>query len=51
MAPEVGLGGMGGLDVMCDINHHSRFFANARPEADLRYFSNAKARFSSLNAM
>jgi hypothetical protein len=34
---------MEGLDVMGDINHHSRFFANARPEWDLRYFSNSSA--------
>jgi hypothetical protein len=25
------------------LDHHSRFFANARPEADFKYFSNAKA--------
>jgi hypothetical protein len=51
MAPGVGLGGMGGLDVIGDINHQKRLFANARPDADFRYRSNAKARFSSLNAM
>jgi hypothetical protein len=30
--------------------HHSRFFANARPEWDLRYFSNASALHLSGNA-
>jgi hypothetical protein len=49
MAPGEGVGG--GLDVMRNINHQKRFFANARPDADFRYLSNAKARFSSLNAM
>jgi hypothetical protein len=29
---------------------HSRFLAKARPEEDFRYFSNAKACFSSENA-
>jgi len=32
------------------IKHHSRFFANARPELDFKYFSKAMACFSSLNA-
>ena len=30
--------------------HYSLFFANARPEADLRYFSKSNARFSSEKA-
>jgi len=32
------------------IKHHRRFFANARPERDFKYFSKAMACFSSLNA-
>ena len=32
-------------------NNQRRFFANARPEPDFKYFSNAIARASSLNAM
>ena len=30
--------------------YQNRFFANARPDPDFRYFSNAIARCSSLNA-
>jgi hypothetical protein len=32
------------------LKHQRRFFANARPDPDFKYFSNAKACFSSLNA-
>ena len=32
------------------LSHQRRFFANARPEPDFKYFSNATACFSSLNA-
>jgi HNH endonuclease len=36
---------------LCDSRrHYSLFFANARPEADLRYFSKSNARFSSEKA-
>jgi len=33
-----------------DLDHQKRFFANARPEWDLRYFSNASALYLSGNA-
>jgi hypothetical protein len=34
-------------DVVGGITHQSRFFANARPEWDLRYFSNSSALYLS----
>src|ERR1700680_2352713 len=39
-----------GWEVVGGIKHQSRLFANARPEWDLRYFSNSSALYLSGNA-